>query len=249
MAENGLEQLKPHRLSLPDQAQRYLRSLIDSGTYQPGQQLPSQLELAAELGISRATLREALLGLEQEGLIILKHGVGTFVTPSYGHRLDSGLERLESILELTARQGLSVRCTNLEVAQEQAGPELAEALQIMPGSPVTIVRRVITVDNTPVAYMFDVAPHYILAPSDLDETFNGSVLELLRQRSDLHIARAVANIVAVNAGGDLASRLKVKTHQALLLLEETLFNEDGMVVEFSQNYFVPDSFQFHVVRR
>lgn len=249
MTENELEQLKPHRLSLPDQAQRYLRGLIDAGTYQPGQQLPSQQELAVELGISRATLREALLSLEQEGLIVLKHGVGTFVTPSYGHRLESGLERLESILELTARQGLDVRCTNLELAEEQASPELAEALQVAPDSTLTTVRRVITVDDTPVAYMFDVAPLSVLTPSDLDETFNGSVLELLRQRPDLHIARAVANIVAVNAGGDLAHRLQVKPHQALLLLEETLFNEDGVVVEYSRNYFIPDFFQFHVVRR
>lgn len=249
MTEDELQSLKPHRLSLPEQAQRYLRSLIDAGTYQPGDQLPSQNELAAELGISRATLREALLSLEQEGIIVLKHGIGTFVTSGYGHRMESGLERLESILELTARQGLAVCCSNLEVIEEQASRELADVLQVMPGTPLTTVRRVIMVDDTPVAYMFDVASTPVLSPSDIDETFNGSVLQLLMQKPDLHIARAVANIVAVNAGGDLAGRLQVKAHQALLLLEETLFSEEGIVVEFSQNYFVPDFFQFHVVRR
>ena len=85
--------------------------------------------------------------------------------------------------------------------------------------------------------------------ANVDETFNGSVLDLLRQRTDLHIARAVANIVAVNAVGDLANRLQVETQQALLLLEETLFSGEGMPLEFSQNYFVPEYFQFHVVRR
>jgi GntR family transcriptional regulator len=249
MVQDELELTKPHRLSLPDQTQRYLRSLIDAGTYQPGQQLPSQSELATELGISRATLREALLSLEQEGLIVLKHGVGTFVTPNYGHRLDSGLERLESILDMSARQGLDVRCADLEVVEGLAGAEMAEALQVAPGTRLTTVRRVIMVDESPVAFMSDVVPLSILAPSDVNGCFDGSVLELLRQRADLRIARAIANIVALNADGELARRLQIKRQQAVLLLEETLFDEEGLVVEFSRNYFIPDYFQFHVVRR
>ena len=249
MAHEELELVKPHRLSLPDQAQRYLRSLIDAGTYQPGQQLPSQNELATELGISRATLREALLSLEQEGLIVLKHGVGTFVTPGYGHRLDSGLERLESILQMSARQGLDLRCTQLQIVEGPADQEMAEALQVEPGTALTTVHRVIKVDDTPVAYMSDVVPVAILAPSDVGDCFEGSVLELLLENADLRIARAVANIIALNADSDLAQRLRIRQQQAVLLLEETLFDEDGAIVEFSRNYFVPDFFQFHVVRR
>ncbi len=167
----------------------------------------------------------------------------------YGHRLESGLERLESILELTARQGLDVGFSDLQVAEERAEQEVADALQVAVGTPLTTVRRVIMVDGTPVAYMCDVAPSSILSPVDLKESFDGSVLDLLRQRPDLHIARAVANIVAVNAVGELANRLQVEAQQALLLLEETLFSEEGMPVEFSQNYFIPEYFQFHVVRR
>jgi GntR family transcriptional regulator len=249
MTDDNLLSLKPHRLSLSQQAQHYLRHLIEAGTYEPGAQLPSQNELAAELGISRPTLREALLSLEQEGIIFLKHGVGTFVTPSYGRRLESGLERLESILELTTRQGLQVSLTGLQVVEEPAGPELAEVLQVTPETPLTAVRRVIMVDGAPVAYMSDVAPVSVLSPSDVDESFNGSVLDLLKQKQDVQIARAVANIVAINADSDLANQLQVKTRQALLLLEETLFNEEGVPMEFSRNYFVPACFQFHVVRR
>lgn len=249
MTDDSLQSLKPHRLSLSQQTQRYLRSLIGAGTYQPGEQLPSQNELAAELGISRATLREALLSLEQEGMVVMKHGVGTFVTPGYAHRLESGLEHLETILELATRQELDVSFYDLQVDEGRADQALADALQVVPGTPVTSVRRVIQVDGTPVAYMSDVALYSILAPSDIDESFNGSVLDLLRRKPDLHIARAVANIVAVNAEGDLIKRLQVEDQRALLLLEETLFSGEGLPVEFSQNYFVPEYFQFHVVRR
>ena len=69
----------------------------------PGEQLPAEVYLATQLGISRPTLREALLSLEREGFVVRKHGVGTFVTPGYGRRLESGLECLESVLEMDGK--------------------------------------------------------------------------------------------------------------------------------------------------
>lgn len=201
------------------------------------------------MGISRPTLREALLNLEQEGFVVRKHGVGTFVTPGYEHLLESGLERLESVLELAAQQLLPVQVDDLEVKQVSARTDLSEKLQVPPGTLLTSVHRVIAVGETPVAYMSDAVLSSILSPSDVDATFNGSVLDLLRRKRNLQGAQAVADIVAINAAPSLAQKLEVKPHQALLLLEETLFNSDGIVVGFSRNYFVPDFFRFHIVRR
>jgi GntR family transcriptional regulator len=244
-----MQQLKTNKLPLPLQAQRYLLNLIEDGTYQPGEQLPSEADLAAQLGISRPTLREALLNLEREDVLVRKHGVGTFVAPGYGHRLESGLERLESVLELAARQGLHVGFDALQVQEEPADPELAEKLQVAPGTPLTSVRRVIVVDRVPVAYMSDVTLSSILSPEDVDERFNGSVLDLLRQKGGQQVAQAMADIVALNADASLADKLGVEPGQAVLLIEEILFDEEGAAVEFSRNYFVPDFFRFHVVRR
>jgi GntR family transcriptional regulator len=201
------------------------------------------------LGISRYTLREALLNLEQEGIVIRRHGVGTFVAPGYEDRLESGLERLESILELASRQGFQVRIEGLEVRQITADAGMGERLQVPPGTELTSVRRAILVDETPVAYMADFSLSSILSPADVDDTFNGSVLDLLRDKQLAEIAQVVAHIVAVTADRTLSERLKVKRGQALLLLEETVFTDGGEIVEFSRNYFVPDHFQFHVVRR
>jgi len=249
MTDAASESLKPQRVSLSQQAQHYLRGLIDAGSYQPGERLPSHSELAAQLGISRLTLREALLSLEQEGVIVLKHGIGTFVSPSYGHRLESGLERLESILELAAHQGYPVTFDELEVTQEPAGKEMAHALQVPVGTVLTRVGRTIRVGSRPGAYMIDVAPASVLAPEEIDGAFDGSILNLLKRKPDLYLSHAVANILALNAGSELALRLKVKPKQALQLLEEILFNRDGVPVEFSRNYFVPELFCFRVVRR
>ena len=138
---------------------------------------------------------------------------------------------------------------DLWVQKEPACPELAGKLQVAPGVLLTSVRRVIVVDKVPVAYMLDVAPVSILSPADVDETFRGSVLDLLRQKQDLQVAQAIADIVALDADAFLAEKLGIELGEAVLLLEETLFNQVGEVVEFSRNYFVPDFFRFHVVRR
>lgn len=249
MSYGAVQPIRSNKVPLSTQTQQYLLDLIEQGTYEPGEQLPSENELSMQLGISRSTLREALLNLEQEGIVIRRHGVGTFVAPGYGHRLESGLERLESILELAERQGLQVRIEGLEVSQIAASANLCEKLEVPPGTAITSVRRAILVDETPVAYMVDHIPSSILSPTDVDETFNGSVLDLLRGKQLAEIAQVEAHIVAMTADRALSSRLKVKRGQALLLLEETVFTGAGEVLECSRNYFVPDHFQFHVVRR
>jgi GntR family transcriptional regulator len=249
MTNGAVQPIRLNRIPLTTQTQQYLLDLIEQGTYEPGEQLPSEKELSVQLGISRSTLREALLNLEQEGIVLRRHGVGTFVAPGYGDRLESGLERLESILELAARQGLQVRIEGLEVRQIGADKSMGERLQVPPGTELTSVCRVICVDKTPIAYMADFVLSSILAPDEVDETFDGSVLDLLRDKQHAEIAQVVAHIVAVTADRALSERLKVKRGQPLLLLEETVFNGGGEIVEFSRNYFVPDHFQFHVVRR
>ncbi|MFC2037488.1 GntR family transcriptional regulator [Chloroflexota bacterium] len=248
MTYAAVQPLRSNRDSLSNQAQQYLLGLIESGTYQPGEQLPSEAELAAQLGISRPTLREALLNLEQEGIIIRRHGVGTFVAPGYGQRLESGLERLESVLELAARTGMRLKFNALRIQEEAASEDLCEKLQIPAGTPLTHVNRVIVVDGPPVAYMEDVIPASVLPAAAIDETFNGSVLDLLRQKQIVQVARAVADIVALDADAPLAHKLAIKPGQAVLLLEEVLFDVEGKAVDCSRNYFVPDFFRFHVVR-
>jgi GntR family transcriptional regulator len=249
MTNNGVQRIKASRLSLSAQTQQYLLGLVENGTYQPGEQLPGEKELATQLGISRATLREALLNLEQDGVVVRRHGVGTFVAPGFGHRLEGGLERLESVLELAAHQKLQVQIGDLEVRQAQADIELAGKLQVQPGTPLTDVRRVVILDGKPVAYMADAVLAAILSPADVDGSFSGSVLDLLRQHPERKAVQAMADIVAIGADRFLVQKLKVKLGQPLLLLEETVLDEQGRPLEFSRNYFVPDFFQFRVVRR
>ena len=99
------------RRPLYAQAHAWLLALIREQGLEPGDRLPSEAELAARLGISRATLREALRLLEEENIILRRQGIGTFVAAD--QHLESGLERLESVLALAVRQGMETQVDNL----------------------------------------------------------------------------------------------------------------------------------------
>ena len=77
----------------------------------PGERLPSEPELARQLGVSRATLREAMRTFEGQGLIRRRQGVGTFVV-SHTQVMESGLEVLESIESLASKIGLMFQWVN-----------------------------------------------------------------------------------------------------------------------------------------
>jgi GntR family transcriptional regulator len=244
-----MQELRIDRRPLHIQAQQHLLKLIEEGTYEPGEQLPSESNLAAQLGISRPTLREALFNLEQEGVIVRKHGVGTFVAPAYGERMTSGLERLDSVLAIAERHGMSTRVLQLSVTEMPADEKLATRLGLSPSEPLTCVRRTIAVDGHSAAYLVDFAPAAVLPPEAVDKSFDGSVLDLLMRRNSVRICEAVAEITAINADEALAEHLEIEPGEALLLLSETVLTEDFVPVEFSRNYFLPDFFDFHVLRR
>src|SRR3990170_7297760 len=87
----------------------------------PGERLLTEPKLAEMLGVSRATLREAMRTFETQGLIQRRQGVGTFVVRPAGV-METGLELLESIESMAERAGLSVRLGDYKVERRPADP-------------------------------------------------------------------------------------------------------------------------------
>lgn len=214
----------------------------------PESRLPSEPELAQQLGVSRATLREAMRAFEAQGLIRRRQGLGTFVMPQVPV-IESGLEVLESIDTLAHRIGLEVSMGALRVEQLPAEGEYLSALSVPAGTLLTRVERVIYHQARPIAYLMDAVPADILVPDDLSEGFTGSVLDLLLSRESLSLSHARTEINAVNALPEVARPLQIQRDDVLLLLREWLYATDGRVVAYSLSYFLPGYFRFHVISR
>jgi GntR family transcriptional regulator len=214
----------------------------------PGQRLPSEPKLAAELGVSRSTLREVMRIFEGQGLIRRRQGVGTFVV-SNEQSIDSGLEVLESIESLARRTGQSVSMGVMNIAQRDATEEEAEALEVDQKTSLVEISRAILAGGRPVAYLVDRLPHNVLTPEELRSGFTGSVLDLLIKRGTPALSNSKTEIRAVPATSPVARALEIQRGDVLLCFVATLYSTDGRVVDYSHSYFLPGHFHFHVVRR
>jgi GntR family transcriptional regulator len=212
-----------------------------------GQRLPSEPVLAKQLGVSRATLRDAMRTFETQGLIRRRQGSGTFVVGKV-QALESGLEVLESLETMANRLNLEITVSNLSVEQEAADVDIAPNLNLGVGDPVLCIRRVIRTDDRPVAYLVDILPGNILRMDDLPADFRGSVLDFLLGRGD-SLKTSRANISALGATAEVAKVLEIQRGDVLLHFYAQLFDASGKVVDYSLSYFIPGYFHFHVVRR
>lgn len=212
-----------------------------------GTRLPSEPDLAKQLGVSRATLREAMRMFETQGLVRRRQGAGTFIVGQVPV-IESGLEVLESLDRIAQRMGMQVSMGSIVIDRIRADDEYAAALDVPIGAPLVQVSRIMRTDTRPVAYLVDTLSEEVLHPDELNGNFTGSVLDYLIQRGDpLAISRA--EVTASNATADVAKMLEIQRDDVLLQFTAKLFTGSGRVVDYSHSYFLPGHFKFHIVRR
>jgi GntR family transcriptional regulator len=233
-------------VSTYQQLQKNLSGLIQ--TTPKGSKLPSEPKLAKQLGVSRATLREAMRTFESQGLLKRKQGMGTFVVGPT-QVIDSGLEVLESIETLANKINVDVEMGDLEINTTQADPELAEKLHLNPGDSLVNIHRVILTESAPAAYLIDILPKDLMNPDSLDEQFKGSVLDLLIQKGDPDLSISSTEISAIQAPIDVAKALHIQRGDTLLLLKGLLFDTQGEPIDLSYSYFLPGHFRLHIIRK
>jgi len=210
-----------------------------------GERLPSEPKLSKQLGVSRATLREAMRTFETQGLIRRRQGAGTFVVGQIPV-LDSGLEVLESIETMAQRLGMKVSVKELKIEQIFAERKQAKKLGVPIKSPLMKITRVMCASKRPAAYLVDLLPSDFLSLEELPKKFNGSVLDFLIGRGDVpSMARIAVN--ASSAPSYVAKALEIQRGDVLLRLSSQLYLTSDQVVDYSLGYFLPGYFHFHVL--
>jgi GntR family transcriptional regulator len=210
--------------------------------------LPSEPDLARQLGVSRATLREAMRTFETQGMIHRRQGSGTYVS-RLSQVIESGLEILESIDTLAKRIGLPVALGDLKVESRPAIESESAIFGLPSNSQVTSIRRVILAEGQPAAYLVDVLPEKVIQADELGTNFRGSVLDLLLIRQNPPLSSSRCEINAVTCSVEIARAMGIQRGDVLLCFEAYLYSNNGNVVDISFSYFLPGYFKFHVVRR
>src|SRR5450432_125424 len=138
-----------HRSSIPLRAQveQVLRELVLVSKYQKGALLPDEVTLAAQLGVSRGTIRSGISKLVFEGVLERKAGVGTRAS---NRHLESGIRAWRSFTQEMASKGIKVENFRLDYHSVEASADAAQALQLESPVPLWRLDRVRGWDGKPV---------------------------------------------------------------------------------------------------
>jgi GntR family transcriptional regulator len=244
---DGGARARPRLLSATVQDE--LRQRIDQGRLPAGSRLPSEPDLAAELQVSRATLREALRALEEEGLLRRRQGSGTYVAdrPRMANSLDVNFGVTEAIRAAGMRAGIA----NGRHWVEPASAAEAARLELEPGQDVLVVERVRTAEDKPVVLSRDVVPSRLVGDHAqvVEQMLHASIYEVLERDLGVVIHHGVARFRPVRADHAVAGRLGVPRGELLLYLWQVDYAEDGAAVLSSHEFHLADAFDFTVVRR
>jgi len=224
-----------------------LVSRMSSGRIVPGTKFPPEPELAEELGVSRATLREALRSLEEDGLVTRTSGAGTYATRR--PRLRNNLDVNFGVTEAIRASGMEPGTVDATVGIAPASAQEAPALDIAPGDPVVTVERVRTADGRRVVLSRDVIAQSLVGEDALDRLGNGSIYDLLETAARIAIQHGVVTIEPIVADRSMAHMLKIPTGSLLLYLRQIDYDRSGDPVLLSHEYHLGDAFEFSVVRR
>jgi GntR family transcriptional regulator len=222
-----------------------LKQDIEKGIYKEKEKLPSEFDLAKQLGVSRATLREALRILEEENVIIRRHGVGTFVNAR--PLFTSGIEQLNSVTSMILQAQMKPGTIFLSSSSEKSTEEDIRRFSCEPDEEIVIIERVRTANGDPVVYCIDKIPKRILP-----ETFSHdeeSIFSIIEEVTNRRITYAVAQIEPIGYHEKISPILECEPETALLVLKQMHFDEMDEPVLFSVNYFKADKFSFHVLRK
>ena len=224
-----------------------LRDRISRGEFRPGVRFPGEPTLAAELGVSRVTLRHALDRLEAEGLVERRMGSGTYLSARGGG--SPVVADLANVLTHLVEMGRRTSVKLLSFAYLAPSPDIRTALQLPEGERVQRCERVRLIDGQPFSYLVTSVPESIGIGWSEDDLAKRPLLELL-ERAGLVADHARQTIAAALAGPDVARALGIEPGAALLTLTRTVFDPQGRGIEHLQALYRPDlySFQMDLVR-
>jgi GntR family transcriptional regulator len=174
---------------------REIEEMILSGELKPGDQLPSEVILAQEMGVSRVTLREAAKLLENAGLISRQNGVGTFVTLPQPF-LSGKLEVDFSLSDAAKAAGLKVETISSSFVERAPTEKESAMLGLNLSTKVAICNRVRIVEEKPIAMSVDVLPINIIPKYSIDKLGNRSLYRFLEEECGCAIVTGTANLLA-----------------------------------------------------
>jgi len=225
------------------QIQADLRERIVSGELPAGSRLETEQELMVRYEVSRATVRQALGGLVNEGLLEIRRGLGTYVrAAAMEHRLGGFYSYSREIERHGMRPGTRVRSLRVEPAT----PRVAAALRLKPGAPVVALGRVRLADDEPLVTETSYLPAERFPGLERVDFSRRSLYETLTTDHGVRPVRARESFEPVLMDAEEADALDGDAGGPALRVEHTTFDPEGRVIEFCRSTVRADRYHYSV---
>jgi GntR family transcriptional regulator len=238
----AVHRLAPGPVSLYFQLHQHLVDRIRAGEFGPGTPLPTEMELCAQYGVSRITVRRALDALAAEGLLSRHRGVRTFVVePPVKSLALTG--SLDEALSYTGNLSLKLLSTD----EVRPSPLVAQALGLGAGERVRRLEAVAFSEGEPFAhaeYFLPAAVSALFAPADLQA--HVPLLRTIEKKLGRRITRADQTVEPVIADRAVAGYLGMKPRAPLLKVVRTYFTEQGAPVKTDVVRYNPERYRYTV---
>jgi DNA-binding GntR family transcriptional regulator len=217
-----------------------LQELIEQGEIGVGARIENEVDLAERLGVSRPTTRRAIQYLVERGMLVRKRGVGTQVV----HPKVRRPVELSSLYDDLVSADRTPRTEVLDLKVVPATREIAEALEIAPGTEVTWIERLRYAGGEPLALMHNAIPLDVirLTPEDLSER---GLYELLRRAG--FVPRIATQVIgARSATAAEAKILDEKRGASLLTMTRTAWDAGGRALEYGSHLYRASRYSFEL---
>jgi GntR family transcriptional regulator len=226
----------PAYLQLRDQ----IAAAIGRGALPSGHALPSERDLATDLGLSRMTVRRAFRELEHDELIEPRHGSGTYVR---ARRLEQTIDRVIGFTDEARHLGFRPGSRLLEIGPVPADVDLAEALRCRLGDELLRVARLRTADDAPLSLQYAYLRPSLIGLTAAELERHGSLYRALELRFGVVPQRARQTI-----GARLPTRrerilLEIGAHDPVLALERTTYDPEDLPFEFVRSAYRTDRYR------
>lgn len=239
--------IKHDTIALSIVAKQSIIEFIKEQRIQPDEKLPSEAELMDMLGVSRYTIREALALLEQDKIIYKIQGKGTFVK-KVPVKIESGLEKLESITDIIKNFGYNPSGRCLKIEEITPTQDMIEKLKISKNEKCITFTRIRTADEKVAAFCVDTVPKNLFRDEDIMMLNNMSMFEYFSTKLNIHIEHAVAEIIPTFPTKEMVNLINAGSNDLFLLLRQIHYDKEGTPVIYSMDYFNPEVFKFKINR-
>ena len=218
-------------VSLHEQISGQIRLRIATGEWPPHYRLLSEPELAEHFGVSRGTLRRALLTLTRDGVLVQIRGRGTFVTPTV---LEPAImQSLVSLSEDLERQGVEFSTHVIECVRRGIPRNLVAVLGVAGSSKVVSLKRVRRTGQGPVAYLHNVVIDHLVPGLTRHDFRTESLFGVLEGAYGLKIVSGRRTFDAVPATSVVAGELGIDLGAPVQHIQQVTYLADGGPIEYS----------------